>query len=553
MLKVSSLRKFQGQRTRADKPLLLQTPLYLRVTTSWDLSHKASKTSPSGNGPGVRGTPGVQPPPTPGLSSPSRHPGCGLGPLHARAAPRHPARPSWPPSILPVGGRGPRSPGRLETAKALRVTPSGRFAEGPRPRRGNSPLARVPPRVAAPLLSSPPPPQPWQRTAPNGSLPARSHRPRGKPPRPPAMPGAPSGAARPRPAPPSPGGTPAPRPSPRRPRGPGAAAPLRRRRARSPPCPAESGAPDQNGGGRSGTGREWAVLRGEDGGGGGERLPEVRRHGEPRGEGGLWGGPGSLSRRPVGRGETADAPAAGFPWAGAGYAPRRAGSVPRRLRAGSSRARLVAPSPQLRRCGGAGVQAPAAPRGLPPRGAALLLPPLPRAAGRARPAAVPGPRRRQRPRLCPFSPSGPAVTPPSPPRSAPCPAGVVWSSGPGRQRPRRRSPRNPRAGCWSRLPQESVRDRASAPAAAVLPLCPARARATALARCGPRGCRLCTRPFGPSLGSSCGLEIAAALGCGASSCSAPRRCYRGVPGETWRALEMMCVLVPLECSCCRLG
>lgn len=31
------------------------------------------------------------------------------------------------------------------------------------------------------------------------------------------------------------------------------------------------------------------MLRGEDGGGGGggERLPEVRRHGEPRGEGGL--------------------------------------------------------------------------------------------------------------------------------------------------------------------------------------------------------------------------------------------------------------------------
>lgn len=73
-------------------------------------------------------------------------------------------------------------------------------------------------------------------------------------------------------------------------------------------------------------------------------------------------------------------------------------------------------------------------------------------------------------------------------------------------------------------------------AVAVLPLCPAGARATALAGCGLRGSRLCTRPFSPSLGSSRGLEAAAALGCGASSCSSPCRCYRDVPGESWRAL-----------------
>lgn len=52
------------------------------------------------------------------------------------------------------------------------------------------------------------------------------------------------------------------------------------RRARSP-WPAEAGALNQNGGGRSGAGRERVALSGEDGGR--ERLPEVRPHGEPRG------------------------------------------------------------------------------------------------------------------------------------------------------------------------------------------------------------------------------------------------------------------------------
>lgn len=64
------------------------------------------------------------------------------------------------------------------------------------------------------------------------------------------------------------------------PRGPGSAALPRVRRARSP-CPAEAGALNQNGGGRSEAGRERVALSGEDGGCG--RLPEVRRRGEPRG------------------------------------------------------------------------------------------------------------------------------------------------------------------------------------------------------------------------------------------------------------------------------
>lgn len=92
------------------------------------------------------------------------------------------------------------------------------------------------------------------------------------------------------------------------------------------PCPAESGALEQNGGGRSGAGRERAVLSGEDGGG--ERLREVRRRGQPRGDRRLGGGPGSVSRRQRGGGEIADAPAAGLPELGPAVPSAGCGQAP---------------------------------------------------------------------------------------------------------------------------------------------------------------------------------------------------------------------------------
>lgn len=136
------------------------------------------------------------------------------------------------------------------------------------------------------------------------------------------------------------------------------------------PCPAESGALEQNGGGRSGAGRERAVLSGEDGGG--ERLREVRRRGQPRGDRRLGGGPGSVSRRQRGGGEIADAPAAGFPElgpavpsAGCGQAPPAPASpLPDRSSAAVAGLVCGAPRPTGPPAAGSG---PSGPEGIPVR------------------------------------------------------------------------------------------------------------------------------------------------------------------------------------------
>lgn len=358
MLNVSSLRESQGQRLlpAADTAAPGEEACERHHAKSWWQGHLAC------------GLPRAWPQLS--LTTPGLH--------HARAAPWHPAHPPFCWSLAGATGAW------LETVRALTATP--RLLHRETPPAAPASLSHEC-RHTPPSLCAPPTPQLRQGKAlKSGKAPTGHNGPPRRTaayPRPlrhgPARPGSPLRAGpqrRPRPAP----------------CGHVVRAPQRRCAGAVPAPPARTtlglwikmaaAGVAPGGSGRCWAGRMAAAAGGE--------APQ----GAPRwawaGSGAELGGTAVEGRGPDGTRPDRRRPRGGVPWAGGWLsAPlRRAGRAPRLLRAGAFRARLVVPSRQLRRCGGAGVRAPHRPAGSPPRGAAVSLVPLP-GVGRPSPQGSP--------------------------------------------------------------------------------------------------------------------------------------------------------------------